>query len=113
MATQPLNVLREEPIVPKKAAVDPSTLVHKNLLRGPFRQRIPAYREVTEAQFLDHAWQAKNSIVKIDKLISTIQDLSAPEFIKDIEQGMKKAPMSVRVSPYLVSLIDWSNPYAD
>jgi lysine 2,3-aminomutase len=26
---------------------------------------------------------------------------------------MKRAPMSVRVSPYLVSLIDWEHPYED
>jgi lysine 2,3-aminomutase len=115
MEATPLKVLQnvDEPIVAKKPAVDPSTLAHRNLLRGPFWQKIPAYRDVSEAQFLDHNWQAKASITKIDKLISTIQELCAPEFIKDIEMGMKRAPMSVRVSPYLVSLIDWSNPYAD
>jgi lysine 2,3-aminomutase len=115
MEATPLKVLQhvDEPIVAKKPAVDPSTLAHRNLLRGPFWQKIPAYRDVSEAQFLDHNWQAKSSITKIDKLISTIQELCAPEFIKDIEMGMKRAPMSVRVSPYLVSLIDWSNPYAD
>jgi lysine 2,3-aminomutase len=115
METSPLKVIQNvaEPIVAKKPPVDPSTLSHRNLLRGPFWQKIPAYRDVTEAQFLDHNWQAKASITKIDKLISTIQELCAPEFIKDIEMGMKVAPMSVRVSPYLVSLIDWANPYVD
>jgi lysine 2,3-aminomutase len=102
-----------EPIVPKKPPVDPSTLKHRDLVRGAFWQRIPAYREVSEAQFLDHNWQAKSSITKIEKLISTIQDLAPAEFIKDVELGMKKAPMSVRVSPYLVALIDWANPYVD
>jgi lysine 2,3-aminomutase len=117
METTPLKVLPNlslsEPIVPKKPPVDPSTLKHRDLLRGAFWQRIPAYREVSEAQFLDHNWQAKSSITKIDKLISTIQDLAPAEFIKDVELGMKKAPMSVRVSPYLVALIDWTNPYVD
>jgi lysine 2,3-aminomutase len=117
METTPLKVLSNlslsEPIVPKKPPVDPSTLKHRDLLRGAFWQRIPAYREVSEAQFLDHNWQAKSSITKIDKLISTIQDLAPAEFIKDVELGMKKAPMSVRVSPYLVALIDWTNPYVD
>src|SRR5580704_3672909 len=115
METSPLKVLPNapEPIVAKKPPVDPATLKHRDLVRGPFWQKIPAYREVSEAQFLDHNWQAKNSITKIDKLISTIQELCAPEFIKDIESGMKRAPMSVRVSPYLVALIDWSNPYTD
>jgi lysine 2,3-aminomutase len=117
MEPTPLKVLSNlplsEPIVPKKPPVDPSTLKHRDLLRGAFWQRIPAYREVSEAQFLDHNWQAKSSITKIDKLISTIQDLAPAEFIKDVELGMKKAPMSVRVSPYLVALIDWASPYVD
>ncbi|MGO8999094.1 MAG: KamA family radical SAM protein [Polyangiaceae bacterium] len=118
MEPTPLKVLpgsgsTAEPIVAKKPPVDPATLKHRDLVRGPFWQKIPAYREVTEAQFLDHNWQAKNSITKIDKLIATVQGLSSPEFIKDIEIGMKRAPMSVRVSPYLVSLIDWANPYVD
>ena len=34
-------------------------------------------------------------------------------FVEDLEAGMKRAPMSVRVSPYLVSLIDWEHPYED
>src|SRR5271163_714502 len=101
METSPLKVLATsaEPIVAKKPPVDPSTLAHRNLVRGPFWQKIPAYRDVTEVQFLDHNWQAKNSITKIDKLISTIQELCSAEFIKDIDSGMKRAPMSVRVSP--------------
>jgi lysine 2,3-aminomutase len=115
MAT--LNVLQpttaSEPIQPKKPPVDPSTLKHKELLSGPFWQKIPAYKDVTEAQFLDHNWQAKNSITKIEKLLSTVQSLVSPQFIEDAEQGFKKAPMSVRVSPYMVSLIDWERPYED
>jgi len=115
MATQPLTILKtpSAPIVPKKDAVDPSKLTHKNLRGGAFWQKIPAYKDVSEAQFLDHAWQAKSSITKIEKLISTVATLASPEFIADLEAGMKRAPMSVRVSPYIVSLIDWEHPYED
>jgi len=118
MATQPLNVLQNgpeahAPIIPKKPPVDPSTLTHKALRDGTWWQRIPAYKDVGEAQFLDHAWQAKNSITKIQKLIETVQALVPQSFIEDVEQGMKRAPMSVRVSPYLLSLINWDDPYKD
>ena len=78
MTTQPLKVLSStasEPIVPKKPAVDPASLTHRQLLRGAFWQKIPAYKGIDEATFLDHAWQAKNSITKIAKLVATIQDL--------------------------------------
>lgn len=108
-----LKVLPNEPIIPKKPAVDPSTLAYKDLLRGPFWQRIPAYANVTEEQFLDHNWQAKNSITNPAKLLAAVKELVPSTFIEDAEQGFKHSPMSVRVSPYLLSLIDWSNPMED
>ena len=33
------------------------------------------------------------------------------ESIADAEEGFRLAPMAVRVSPYLLSLIDWERPY--
>lgn len=113
MQNLPLNVLDNGPIVPKKPPVDPASLVHRDLLSGPFWQRIPAYASVDEATFLDHNWQAKNTITKASKLLDALQDLVSPEFYRDVEEGFTKAPMSVRVSPYLLSLIDWSAPYED
>ncbi len=108
-----LKVLPNEPIASRKPAVDPSALGYKDLLRGPFWQRIPAYANVTEEQFLDHNWQAKNSITNPAKLLAAVQELVPAAFIQDAELGFKHSPMSVRVSPYLLSLIDWTNPYED
>jgi lysine 2,3-aminomutase len=108
-----LHVLPNEPIVHKKPPVDPSTLEHRNLLSGEFWHKIPAYREATEAQFLDHNWQAKHTITNIAKLLKALEGLVSPQFIADAEAGFKRAPMSVRVSPYLLSLIDWNDPYSD
>jgi lysine 2,3-aminomutase len=115
MATQTLPVVPADvsPIVPKKPPVDEASLAHKDLRRGPFWQKIPAYRTIDEATFLDYAWQAKSSITKVSKLVETIQELVPKGFVEDLEAGMKRAPMSVRVSPYLVSLIDWEHPYED
>jgi lysine 2,3-aminomutase len=117
-ATQHLKVLSSTPSKDdappsKKPAVLPSSLTYRNLREGTFWQRIPAYAEVGEEQFLDHNWQAKHSITRIDKFLAAVQGLVSPEFIKDAEEGFKRAPMSVRVSPYMLSLIDWEDPYAD
>ena len=103
----------EYKITPLRAPVDPATLGHRNLLEGPFWQVIPAYRNVSEAEFLDHRFQMKHSITRPDKLLATVQDLVSREFYADVEQGFKRSPMSVRVSPYLLSLIDWQHPYED
>lgn len=96
-----------------KPPVDPATLVHKQLRQGEFWRAIPAYQDVDTETFLDHLWQGRNSVTTPEKLLAAIQGLAAPEFIEDVRQGFKKAPMSVRVSPYMISLIDWANPYAD
>ncbi len=96
-----------------KPAVDPATLVHRDLLAGEFWRKIPAYRDIDEATFLDHRWQSKQSITKPDKLLAVVQDLVTPGFIADAQAGFSHAPMSIRVSPYLLSLIDWSRPFED
>jgi lysine 2,3-aminomutase len=109
-----LSVLQNtSPVVAKKPPVDPATLTYKTLVRGPFWHAIPSYREVSEAQFLDHSWQSKHSITNVAKLLKALEGLVSPAFIADAEEGFKHAPMSVRVSPYLLSLIDWSDPYND
>ena len=104
---------RAPEIAPQKPPVDPATLLHKSMPEAPDWRRIPAYADVTEEQFLDHKWQAKKSITRTDKLLETLRGLVSDEFIKDATEGFARSPMSVRVSPYLLSLIDWNDPYGD
>src|SRR5687768_10386745 len=102
-----------QPIKHIKPYVEPSTLHHRQLLDGAFWQRIPAYRLIDEATFLDHSWQAKNTITNPQKLLSAVQHLVPQSFYEDVAEGFHHAPMSIRVSPYLLSLIDWSDAYND
>ncbi|MCB9536846.1 MAG: KamA family radical SAM protein [Myxococcales bacterium] len=96
-----------------KPPVDAAALAHKDLLDGPFWQRIPAYADVDEATFLDHRWQSKHTITRPDKLLAAIEGLVPQSFIDDAAAGFERAPMAVRVSPYLLSLIDWDDPVND
>jgi lysine 2,3-aminomutase len=93
--------------------VPPASLAHRELLGGEFWRRVPAYANVSEAEFLDHRWQAKHSITNIGKLLAALEGLVSDGFIADAQRGFERAPMSVRVSPYLLSLIDWSDPERD
>ena len=102
-----------EPIKHLKASIDPATLHHRQLLDGAFWQRIPAYRLIDETTFLDHTWQAKNTITNPAKLLQAVQHLVPQTFYDDVAGGFRHAPMSIRVSPYLLSLIDWSDAYND
>lgn len=35
------------------------------------------------------------------------------EFIKDVSDGMEIAPMAVRLTPHILSVIDWNRPLDD
>lgn len=97
----------------ERPPADAAHLRHRDLVEGDFWRRIPAYADVTEEVFLDHKWQSKFTITRTDKLLAALQGLVSDEFIKDAERGFAAAPMAVRVSPYMLSLIDWEHPYED
>lgn len=112
MSAEPVLVQAGAPPA-QKPPVDPGSLVHRRLVEGPFWRHIPAYAGVSEAEFLDHKWQAKHSITNVAKLLATVKGLVPDDFFHDAEEGFKRAPMSVRVSPYVLGLIDWAHPYED
>lgn len=112
-AAKPLAVVGNGPILHKKPPVDLATLTHRQLRTDEFWRKIPAWKDVDEATFLSHQWQERHAIISAEKLVQTVQALASAAFIADVEAGFHKAPMAVRISPYLLSLIDWSDPYKD
>jgi len=86
---------------------------HRELQQGEFWCKIPAYAKVSQDEFLDYKWQTKNSISDLTKLVETIKDFVSEDFIAAISRGFHLAPMTVRVTPYLLSLIDWNDPWND
>ena len=103
----------DAPIVHLKPKVDESSFTWRHLKEGEYWQAIPAYKEIDEATFLDHKWQEKNAVTTPEKLIAGLRDVCSDAFVEDVREGFSKAPMAVRISPYLLSLIDWERPYED
>jgi lysine 2,3-aminomutase len=101
------EVRRQKPPAPASA------LRHRVLKGGLFWQAIPAYQDITEEEFCDFQWQMKHSVNNFGKLIGLLKGHAPDAFIADAEAGFHRAPMAVRVTPYLLSLIDWSDPYND
>jgi len=112
-ATKIETPLAVEPIVALKPPAGPDAFEHKNLPQGEFWRHIPAYKDVDEKTFLDHIWQGRHSVKTPEELISTIQELASPSFIEDARAGFHRAPMQVRVSPYMIALINWADPVND
>jgi lysine 2,3-aminomutase len=100
--------LRVEPVRP---AVSPEELDHKDFSEGEFWRTIPAYQDIDRETFLDHQWQSRNSVTSPARLRRTIQELVPESFLEDVELGFARSPMAMRLSPYVMSLIDWDAPY--
>src|ERR1700683_5631997 len=97
----------------QKPPAGPDAFEHRNWRQGEFWRAIPKYRDVSEATFLDHIWQGQNSIKSPEELLDTVKDLVEPSFFDDVREGFRRAPMAVRVSPYAIASIDWTDPYDD
>lgn len=82
-------------------------------LEQDFWRRVPAYSHLAEHTFLDHQWQNQNAITRVDKLALALGDQLPDAFYRDVQEGLRRAPMSLRISPYIVALIDWRDPYSD
>lgn len=82
-------------------------------MEDEFWRKIPAFAKVSQAEFLDYKWQIKHSVSDEIALISIIKNIAPQEFITDISRGFSFAPMTVKITPYLLSLINWNHPEND
>ncbi len=89
------------------------SLAHRELLDGEWWRHIPAYADVDEETFLDHRWQTRNSVKSVNDLRVQLGELVSAELLEDVSAGVRRAPMSLRITPYLISLIDWNDPVRD
>ena len=76
-----------------------------------FWRKIPIWKDISYETFIDHRWQEKNVITNHKTLLNTIQELVDEDFLEDARQGFSRAPMTTRVTPYLLSLMNWNDPY--
>jgi lysine 2,3-aminomutase len=89
------------------------TLEHRDLRRDDFWTAIPAFAAVRAGDFQTHQFQARQTVTNVRQLRETLRHLVPDSFYEDVVEGLKHAPMALRISPYLLSLIDWSEPYRD
>ena len=96
-----------------KPPVDPLLLRHKELRDDEFWRCIPAYQKLSAEEFHDHRFQSRNSVTSLPKLREVVGDGLSEAFCQDLAEGLRRSTMSMRISPYILSLIDWDEPYDD
>ena len=82
---------------------------HRNLRDDDFWHRIPAYRHIPASEFQTHSFQGRHSVTNLRQLRQTLGPLAPDSFYDDLSNGLARAPMALRISPYLLSLIDWED----
>jgi lysine 2,3-aminomutase len=86
---------------------------HRIFRRDEYWRTLPGYADVSAEEFQSHLYQMRNSVTSVGKLMSVLGDRVPAGFYSDLTNGLSKASMSIRLSPYLVSLIDWQDPESD
>lgn len=71
------------------------------------------YASTPREDFLNHTWQDKNSIIRIEQLEALVRDKVPAGVLDEIRDGLKKVGMSIRLNPYVMDLIDWRNAETD
>ncbi|MBM3279001.1 MAG: KamA family radical SAM protein [Candidatus Handelsmanbacteria bacterium] len=91
----------------------PAATAHKELRDDAFWQQLPAYRHLSAQEFHDHRFQSRNCVTNVAKLREVVGPLVPESFYQDVGQGVLRSTMSLRLSPYILSLIDWKSPAED
>ncbi|CAD6451632.1 ef7ec3a8-a2c2-44b9-a2bd-49e0d49a3382 [Sclerotinia trifoliorum] len=118
------------PYEPPNTAKVPGLPVYDSSLsdRTAYWQKIPRWKDITEAQFLKYKFHTIHTISTIVQLETFMLEVLPPvlrrhpdfpgivtreDFIEDVKEGIKLAPMSIRLPPHILSIIDWENPFDD
>jgi lysine 2,3-aminomutase len=88
-------------------------LEHRYFRNDNFWQNIPQWANVTPEEFGDFRWQTKNTIRKLDQVAAALQARLPTSTLDDFRAALKKAPMNIRISPYVFSLINWDSVVDD
>jgi len=102
------------------AAEQPSTGVsirpetaHRRFDEGDFWRKVPGYADLEADRFLDPSWQSRSSVRSVGDLRALLASTVNPAFFDDLHRGVESSSMSLRVSPYIIGLIDWTQPTSD
>ncbi|KAK0672906.1 hypothetical protein QBC41DRAFT_7820 [Cercophora samala] len=96
--------------------------------RDEFWREVPVWENVSAKDFLSYRWSVANTVQGTAKLFKFLQAVvpeevplnesgtqmqSRDEFIADVMEGVAAATMAIRMTPYILSRVNWKNPRHD
>ncbi|CAN9195405.1 unnamed protein product [Alternaria alternata] len=99
-------------------------------IQKPYWNHIQAWKDVSNDEFISYRWQLRNTVsdkhklyqflnaALPDKLVrsqhSQFQKIRTKDhFIEDAIAAIELAPMAIRLTPHVLSLVDWENAVDD
>ncbi|KAI4940734.1 hypothetical protein J4E86_010706 [Alternaria arbusti] len=96
----------------------------------PYWDHIQPWKDVSNEEFISYRWQLRNTVsdkhklyqflktALPDKLLRSQHDQlrkirTKNDFIEDAIAAIKLAPMAIRLTPHVLSLVDWQNAVDD
>ncbi|KAK0737590.1 hypothetical protein B0T21DRAFT_286295 [Apiosordaria backusii] len=89
--------------------------------RDEFWREVPVWQNVSAQDFLSYRW----SVTKLFKFLQAVVPEEVPlneagtemqtrdEFIADVMEGVAAATMAIRMTPYILSRVNWKDPRHD
>jgi lysine 2,3-aminomutase len=85
-----------------------SRFIYPRLSPKSFWTNTSLYKQINESDFLNHNWQSRNTL-NTNTIFNLGNDPS--QFWSDVHQARSSSTMSIKLTPYLASLINWNDPY--
>jgi lysine 2,3-aminomutase len=68
---------------------------------------------VSRGEFEDNGWQDRNAMTRLPQLKAALEGVVSSHVLAEIEAGLSKSGMSIRLNPYMLCLIDWAQAEND
>ncbi|KAK4189724.1 putative L-lysine 2,3-aminomutase [Podospora australis] len=96
--------------------------------RDEFWRKVPVWENISAKDFLSYRWSVANTVQGSTKLLRFLQAVIPEEvpldesgtrmqvrdeFIADVMGGVAAATMSIRMTPYVLSRVNWKDPRHD
>ena len=78
-----------------------------------FWRHVPAWKNISREEFGDHSWQQRNSVTSLPNIAKVLGNQFTDSLGKNLEAGLARTPMNVRMTPYIFSLINWQDAEND
>jgi len=75
--------------------------------------RFKPWEGVSRGEFEDNGWQDRNAMTRLPQLKAALEGVVSSHVLAEIEAGLSKSGMSIRLNPYMLCLIDWAQAEND